>query len=53
MSAYPFRSSRPDRWISPRPYSDASLRAHTYGRIQPMQPPSLAERILAWVKGRG
>lgn len=47
MSAYTFRSSRPDRWVSPRPYSDASLRAATYGRIQPMETPSLAERLIA------
>lgn len=47
MSAYTFRSSRPDRWISPRPYSDASLRAQTYGRIQPMEAPGLLERFIA------
>ncbi len=36
MSRYSFHSSRPDAWISPRPYSDASLRRMKYGRIQPM-----------------
>ncbi|MGY6637819.1 MAG: hypothetical protein ACXIUO_11855 [Erythrobacter sp.] len=52
MSAYTFRSSRPDRWVAPRPYSDASLRAQTYGRVQPMEAPSLAERLLARLTGR-
>jgi len=52
MSAYTFRSSRPDRWVSPRPYSDASLRAATYGRFQPMEEPSLAERLLARLRKR-
>lgn len=32
-----FRSSRPDAWADPRPYSDASLRRMTYGRVQPMK----------------
>lgn len=46
MSHYSFRSSRPDHWISPRPYRDADLRARAYGRVQPMEPPGLAERVL-------
>lgn len=52
MSAHTFRSSRPDRWVSPRPYSDASLRAQTYGRVQPMETPSFAERLMAALTGR-
>jgi hypothetical protein len=52
MSAYTFRSSRPDRWISPRPYSDASLRAATYGRVQPMEEPGFVERFIARLGGR-
>ncbi|MFN3990882.1 MAG: hypothetical protein ACK4IS_11550 [Erythrobacter sp.] len=52
MSAYTFRSSRPDHWVAPRPYSDASLRARTYGRVQPMEPPSLVERVIARLTGR-
>ena len=52
MSAYTFRSSRPDRWVSPRPYSDASLRAQTYGPVQPMEAPGLAERLIARLTGR-
>jgi len=46
MSSLIFRSSRPDRWTSPRPYSDASLRRHIHGPIQPMEKPSLLERLL-------
>lgn len=34
MSRY--TSSQPDRWNSPRPYSDPSLRRYHYGDIQPM-----------------
>ena len=28
--------SRPDTWSSPRPHTDASLRLHHYGPIEPM-----------------
>lgn len=52
MSAYTFRSSQPDRWVSPRPYSDASLRAHTYGRVQPMHQPGMFERFIALFSAR-
>jgi hypothetical protein len=45
MSSLTFRSSRPDSWTSPRPYSDASLRRHIHGPIQPMTQPTLFERI--------
>ena len=45
MSSLTFRSSRPDRWISPRPYSDASLRRHIHGPIQPMEQPTLLQRL--------
>lgn len=37
MSASRFTSSRPDRWVQPRPHTDASQRLLTYGPIQPMQ----------------
>ena len=37
MSSYTFRSSRPNQWVSPRAYSDPSLRRMHYGAIQPMQ----------------
>ena len=36
MSALSFRSSQPDRWVNPKPYSDSSLRLKHHGRIQPM-----------------
>jgi hypothetical protein len=46
MSSLTFRSSRPDCWTSPRPYSDASLRRRAHGPIQPMERPSLWQRLL-------
>jgi hypothetical protein len=36
MTSLNYRSSRPDSWTVPRPYSDASLRRLQYGPIQPM-----------------
>ncbi len=42
-----YRSSRPDPWSVPRPYSDASLRMMKRGRILPMQDePGLLWRLL-------
>ncbi len=49
MSSLTFRSSRPDNWTSPRPYSDASLRRHIHGRIQPMEKPTLLQRLFRTV----
>jgi hypothetical protein len=49
MSSFNFRSSRPDRWTSPRPYSDASLRRLVHGPIQPMEQPTLLQRLLRTV----
>lgn len=46
MSSLTFRSSRPDSWTSPRPYSDASLRRLIHGPIRPMEEPSLWKRLL-------
>lgn len=46
MSNYSFRSSRPDAWSSPRPYSDPTLRAMAYGKVQPMHQPTWLERLL-------
>lgn len=37
MSSLSFRSSRPDSWVSPKPYSDSSLRMRQHGRILPME----------------
>lgn len=44
MSSHFVRSSTPDRWSSPRPYTDASLRQMKYGRVRPMEEPSLLAR---------
>ena len=45
MSSRIFTTSRADSWNSPRPYSDANLRMAAYGRVQPMQEPSLLEKL--------
>jgi hypothetical protein len=37
MSSLQYRSSKPDAWIMPRPYQDASLRFRTHGPILPME----------------
>lgn len=44
MSSLNYRSSRPDTWTNPRPYSDANMRRLKYGPIQPMD----EERGLIW-----
>ncbi len=49
MSSTTFRSSRPDRWTSPRPYTDASMRYMAYGPIQPMHKASFLERLFGQV----
>lgn len=36
MSNYTIRSSKPSHWVRPRPHTDAGLRQHHYGRIEPM-----------------
>lgn len=46
MSAQSFRSSSPDRWTQPRQPMDPSERRLRYGRIQPMERPSLLARLL-------
>lgn len=46
MSSLTFRSSKPDRWTNPRPYSDATLRHMAYGPIQPMHRATLFDRLL-------
>lgn len=45
MSSMSFRSSRPDRWVTPRPYSDSSLRYKTHGKILPMEEPGFFARL--------
>ena len=37
MSSLQYRSSKPDSWVLPRPYQDASLRFRTHGAILPME----------------
>lgn len=49
MISYTFRSSRPDNWTDPRPWTDASLRYQKHGPVQPMERPSLWQRLM----GRG
>lgn len=49
MSAYMFRSSRPDRWIQPRPFCDAYQRYLTYGPIRPMEEQRTG--FFAWILG--
>ncbi|WP_199504771.1 hypothetical protein [Qipengyuania sp. YIM B01966] len=52
MSSYSFRSSTPDRWASPRPYSDPSLRMRQFGRIQPMEQQNRWDRLVERLIGR-
>jgi hypothetical protein len=37
MSAYTFRSSRPDQWVSPRPTRDPARSRAIHGPLQPMR----------------
>ena len=39
MSNLSYRSSKPDSWIAPRPYADASVRMMKLGPVQPMDAP--------------
>jgi hypothetical protein len=34
-----YTSSRPDGWVMPRPYRDASMRYMMHGKVQPMEEP--------------
>lgn len=45
MSSLSFRSSRPDRWVAPRAYTDANQRFMTHGPIQPMERPGFFARL--------
>ncbi|WP_171033092.1 hypothetical protein [Qipengyuania marisflavi] len=45
MSSLSFHSSRPDRWVNPKPYSDASLRHQHHGKILPMEQPGFLARL--------
>jgi hypothetical protein len=46
MSGLSFRSSRPDTWVQPRPFRDASLRHQMFGPIRPMEEPGFFARLL-------
>jgi len=47
MSAYTFRSSRPDHWVSPRPTRDPAPLAAIHGPLRPMHDaPGLLGRLL-------
>lgn len=47
MATRCFRSSRPDGWTLPRPYSDPSARLRTYGPVQPLREgPGILGRLL-------
>jgi hypothetical protein len=47
MSAYTFRSSRPDHWVSPRPTRDPARLAAIHGPLRPMyEQPGLLARLL-------
>ena len=41
-----FRSSSPDRWTQPRPFSDPSLRFAKFGALRPMEQPSFWQRLI-------
>jgi hypothetical protein len=45
MSSLSYRSSQPDRWTMPRPYSDPSLRRMAHGPILPMEEPGFLSRL--------
>ncbi|MBB3992262.1 hypothetical protein [Croceicoccus naphthovorans] len=45
MSNYTTRSSGPDRWSRPVQKLDPSQRLARYGRLQPLEAPSLLDRI--------
>lgn len=45
MSALSYRSSRPDQWAQPRPFSDASQRYIKHGPVLPLDQPSFLARL--------
>ena len=40
-----YSSSRPDAWSSPRPFTDATYRTMSHGKILPMEEPGFFERL--------
>lgn len=49
MAKATFRSSPPDAWTLPRPFTDPSLRFAKFGPLQPMERPGFWERLLRGV----
>ena len=49
MSSLSFHSSRPDGWVKPKAYSDASLRYKHHGKILPMEQPGFFARLF-WAR---
>ena len=45
MTAARIHTSPPDRWTSPRPHSDPSLRRAKHGPVRPMHEPGWIERM--------
>lgn len=45
MSNLTYRSSRPDAWVQPRAYRDASQRLKQHGKIIPMDEPGFFARL--------
>ncbi|MFN2099776.1 hypothetical protein [Altererythrobacter sp. MF3-039] len=49
MSSHVYHTSRPDSWVHPRSYTDASLRRRKYGRVRPMEePPGFWARLMGF-----
>ena len=49
MTHLRFNSSAPDKWVLPRPHSDASTRFAKHGKIQPMEKPGFFARLFGRV----
>ncbi|MGB3711258.1 MAG: hypothetical protein WA985_06190 [Erythrobacter sp.] len=45
MTIASIHKSAPDRWSSPRPHTDATLRRLKYGAIRPMEEPGFLRRL--------
>jgi len=46
MSRYSIHRSGTDLWSCPRPRSDPASRRQHFGRLQPMEQPTLLQRLL-------
>lgn len=45
MANLSYRSSKPDAWIAPRPFCDATVRMMKHGPVQPMREPGLLAKV--------